>query len=235
MENKFSILLASLESEEKAIQDAIKEFLEDGNYHFAFLQSKGLIDIQSSIYRLKKIEDPLFERKEFLLNRLGNIQKKLSHELTGNLRNYLLNELEAAEREREILERRQSREFTEPKQNMLDDCLVLLLTKQIKSFSITFNKENNIISTQKFRGKTLSIRLSGIKKPLSEGWLSEYDIRRAERIGFMRISGMSGLRLKLHGQIDELHQEAKLALARLTFEVLPHGCVDKNSIIEIAQ
>src|SRR4051812_23507746 len=104
MESKLDLILAALQSEETAIKDSINEFLEEGDYQFAFLQSKGLPDISAHLHRLKKIEDPLFEKKHFLQTRIQNIQKGLSGQLTNHFKEYLFKELEAAETELEIFE-----------------------------------------------------------------------------------------------------------------------------------
>jgi len=235
MESKLDFILAALESEEKAIKASIDEFLEEGDYEFAFLQSKGLSDISHQIYLLKRIEDPLFKQKQFLQTRIQNIEKALSKQVPAHLKEYLLNELQAAERELEIFEMRQKEDFLKPKETVLDNCLQLLFLKKIKAVDIIFSKKTNLCSKLTLRGKTLSIRISSLKNALQEGCLDNYHIKMAEKLGFSRLSRSLDLKLKLQGEQDDLMRKSKFILARLTFDIFPGGCIDSESFIKLTQ
>jgi len=234
MESKLELIIAGLEDEERAIKTSIKEFMEEGDYYFAFLQSKGLHDISSQIHRLKKIEDPSFERRHFLQTRIQNIQKGLSKQLTKQFKDYLLNELEAVETELEIFEQRQKEGLPKPQQTILDDCLSLLFTKKVKAVAVNFSRKESLSAILTLRGKTLTIRITGLKAALSEGWIDNYHIKKTEQLGFSRMSSASDLKLKLQGAQDDLISKSKTILARLTFDVLPDSFEAQDAFIKLS-
>jgi hypothetical protein len=235
MESKLELIIAAIEREEKELKEAIKDFLEEEDFEFAFLQSKGLAERSSQLYQLNRIASPLFEPKHFLQNRIQNLQKILSKESSKPYRDYLLNELQAAEIELEILELRQTEEFFEPKQTTLDECLSQLLAKKIKTVSVIFANKMNLTICLTCKRRTLFIRISGLKQAVTAGWLTNYHIEKIEKLGFVKLVKSSVFSLKLKGLIEDLNRDAKQILARLTYDALPNNSIDKQGFIKTTQ
>lgn len=235
MESKLDLIITALEREEKELMEAIKDFLEEEDYEFAFLQSKDLAEPSYQLYQLHRIASPLFEPKHFLQTRIQNIQKMLSKGSTNQFRDYLLNQLQAAEIELEILELRQAEALYEPRQTTLDECLSLLFAKKLKSVSVIFANKMKLTICITFRGRNLYIQINGMKQAIKEGWLDSYHLEKIEKLGFVKLVRASAYKLRLQGTIEDLNRDAKQILARLTYDVMPNNSIDKQGFIKTTQ
>ena len=227
------ILLTDLENEVQNLLRAINEFIEEEDYEFAFLQAKALAQIRHKIFRLKNLQDPHHTNKVFLQNRIDRLYKSLSSNPAEYLSNYLLNEIQSAEKELEILQRRRSFELDNPPSTIIDQSIQDLLSGNIKRFSITFSKGDNITAHLKYNRRMLTVRIPGIKRLLKTWALSDYHIQRAQGLGFEQVKNGSELRLLLKGDRDEITNSLKIALARFTFEVLDTEKTSGESFVRI--
>ncbi|MDE3250330.1 MAG: hypothetical protein KGO82_16835, partial [Bacteroidota bacterium] len=203
-------MLAAFAAEKKAVQDSIQEYLDEGEYQFAFWQSRGLLPASQHLDVLQRFADPLFAQRNFLQTRIQHLQRMLGRSSITPLPDYLLNELEKAETELEILERRRVKISNYPQKTVLDERLEELLDKKIRSMTITLSLREPVAIKLNYKNKCLQMRTSGLKKARLEGWFSYYQVQKAANLGFQQLSRSEDMRLLLTGNKETLLEQSKL-------------------------
>ncbi|HEX8357045.1 MAG TPA: hypothetical protein VF610_06530 [Segetibacter sp.] len=235
METQLELLILLCEEEKIRLQKLIDECLVEKEYLMAHYHSKALYQINGKLHTLNKIDDKLYDEKEFKQRTIEGLQKRIEKESSDYIKEHYEQEIERAKKELEKLNQI-PRQVTLPEDStLLDETLTKLVEKRIKNLKLILNKENNLLLKFTYSSKELKVTLPYIKRHVKKWTLQEYDIKQICKLGFKLADNETKLSLTLTGEKEYILNKLKVILLKIFFEIFHFREFDNDSYIQFTE
>lgn len=230
-ETNLTLVISLLSEERDRLQILIDQAISDHEYLSAHYHAEALEKVSLSLYKLRNIEDPLYNEKAFWIRTIERLENDIASESSSDMLEYYESSILNAREELEKL----NQEVSQPSHNessLFADVLEQLLNKKVKNLKLFLNKTDKFYCSISYANKAVKVSMPGIKTLLNKRIISLYDLEKLRKLGFEYSLNETKLTLTINGNKEEILKKLNQLFAKMVFEVFRYNEFKEDAYLQ---
>lgn len=229
MNDQLNGLISAYEDEIKQLEKQLNYCLLNGDVDYvgAYHCNNALMHTKGELYVLKRLDDPLFDKKTRQLHSIDFYKKRLADESSDFMKEYYKQHILKAEQELERLNQIPKQDNSSS-ESIIAVAISRLMKNKIKNLKLILRKCDNLFLDFSYKAKALKVSIPYLKDHKKRRIVSDHEIRFLHKPGFELNKHETQLTMRLAGEKGELLSKVNSLLFEIVFSVFPYGRAFEN-------